>query len=70
MMTTPLRRFALAALATAALGTTAQAQFGAPDTSTGPKLPPSGTIARDTAYERKVLAEMKAPVERKSRKKK
>jgi putative membrane-bound dehydrogenase-like protein len=61
MITTPLRRFALAALATGALAAPARAQFGPPNTGTGPKLPPTGSIARDTAYERKVLAEMKAP---------
>ena len=60
-MTTRLSRFAFAALATAAFGAPARAQFGPPNMGTGPKLPPSGTIARDTAYERKVLEEMKAP---------
>ncbi|MFL5619658.1 MAG: heme-binding domain-containing protein [Gemmatimonadaceae bacterium] len=34
---------------------------GQPNMGTGPVLPKSGTIARDTAYERKVLAAMKAP---------
>ncbi|MEO8621222.1 MAG: hypothetical protein ABI625_09160, partial [bacterium] len=46
----------------AAIGSPALAQFGGPpNTGTGPQLPKRGTIARDTAYERKVLAEIKAP---------
>jgi glucose/arabinose dehydrogenase len=49
-----------AALATAALVAPAGAQ-GQPNTGTGPVLPKSGPIPRDTAYERKVLAAMKAP---------
>src|SRR5687768_1360413 len=48
------------ALAAATPVTPAGAQ-GQPNTGTGPALPKSGTIARDTAYERKVLAQMKAP---------
>ena len=34
---------------------------GQPNTGLGPTLPKTGTITRDTAYERKVLAAMKAP---------
>jgi putative membrane-bound dehydrogenase-like protein len=34
---------------------------GQPNTSTGPVLPKSGRIVPDTAHERKVLAQMKAP---------
>src|SRR3954469_1854923 len=49
----------------AALGLVAgAANLGAqqqPNMGLGPTLPKSGTIARDTAYERKVLAQMKAP---------
>jgi putative membrane-bound dehydrogenase-like protein len=48
------------ALSTVVLVGVAGAQ-GQPNTSTGPSLPKSGTIPRDTAYERKVLAAMKAP---------
>ena len=44
----------------ALVAATAGAQ-GQPNTSTGPALPKSGMIPRDTAYERKVLAAMKAP---------
>ena len=47
-------------VATLALAEPAAAQ-GSPNSGTGPKLPPSGAIARDTAYERKVLTSMKAP---------
>ena len=46
--------------AVALVAATAGAQ-GQPNMSTGPALPKSGTIPRDTAYERKVLAAMKAP---------
>jgi putative membrane-bound dehydrogenase-like protein len=49
---------AFTAVALAAAPAGAQGQ---PNTSTGPALPKSGTIPRDTAYERKVLAAMKAP---------
>ena len=48
------------ALAIVVLAPAAGAQ-GQPNTGTGPVLPKSGTIPRDTAYERKVLAAMKAP---------
>jgi len=48
------------ALSAVVLATTAGAQ-GQPNMGTGPVLPKSGTIPRDTAYERKVLAAMKAP---------
>ena len=48
------------ALSTAVLAAAAGAQ-GQPNTGLGPTLPKSGTIPRDTAYERKVLAAMKAP---------
>ena len=55
-------RFPSAVLFAALCATPALAQFGGPpNTSTGPKLPQRGAIARDTAYERKVLAQMKAP---------
>src|SRR5689334_25224126 len=57
-MLAPLGAGAL--VAALALAEPAAAQ-GQPNTGTGPKLPPSGTIARDTAYERKVLAAMKVP---------
>ena len=43
-----------------AIASPASAQ-GQPNTSTGPTLPKSGAIPRDTAYERKVLATMKVP---------
>ena len=42
-------------------GRRAAAAQGQPNTGLGPTLPKSGTIPRDTAYERKVLAQMKAP---------
>ena len=48
------------ALSTAVLAAAGGAQ-GQPNTGLGPTLPKSGTIPRDTAYERKVLAAMKAP---------
>jgi putative membrane-bound dehydrogenase-like protein len=48
------------ALAAAVLAAPAGAQ-GQPNMGTGPTLPKSGSIPRDTAYERKVLAAMKAP---------
>jgi len=51
----------LAAFTIAVTSAPVQAQFGPPNTGTGPQLPKSGTIARDTAYERKVLEQMKAP---------
>ena len=51
---------AAAALAIVVLVAPAGAQ-GQPNTGTGPVLPKSGSIPRDTAYERKVLAAMKAP---------
>ena len=47
-------------LAIVVLAAPAGAQ-GQPNMGTGPALPKSGTIPRDTAYERKVLAAMKAP---------
>jgi len=49
------------ALATVALAAATAAAQGQPNMGTGPVLPKSGTIPRDTAYERKVLAAMKAP---------
>src|SRR5215218_4472254 len=49
-----------AALACLMLAAPAGAQ-GQPNAGTGPALPKSGSIPRDTAYERKVLAAMKAP---------
>ncbi|HKP15472.1 MAG TPA: hypothetical protein VJT85_05390 [Gemmatimonadaceae bacterium] len=49
-----------AVLASLILAAPAGAQ-GQPSMGTGPSLPKSGTIPRDTAYERKVLAAMKAP---------
>jgi hypothetical protein len=49
-----------ALVAALALAEPAVAQ-GQPNMGTGPVLPKSGTIARDTAYERKVVAAMKAP---------
>ncbi|AHG93169.1 hypothetical protein J421_5634 (plasmid) [Gemmatirosa kalamazoonensis] len=55
------RRFLLAAAFSAGLGAPAQAQFGQPNMGTGPKLPASGAITRDTAYERKVLENITAP---------
>src|SRR3954468_5178979 len=55
-----LTSLAVGALATATIGTAAAAQ-GQPNMGLGPTLPKSGTIPRDTAYERKVLAQMKAP---------
>ncbi|HEU4719954.1 MAG TPA: hypothetical protein VFS59_01220 [Gemmatimonadaceae bacterium] len=55
-----LASLAVGVLATVALAASVRAQ-GQPNTSTGPALPKSGTIPRDTAYERKVLAAMKAP---------
>ena len=55
-----LTSIAAGALASAALVAPAGAQ-GQPNMGLGPTLPKSGTIARDTAYERKVLAQMKAP---------
>src|SRR5205823_7224106 len=39
----------------------ALAQFPAPNMGLGPSLPKRGTIQRDTAYERKVLEQVKAP---------
>jgi glucose/arabinose dehydrogenase len=55
-----LASIAASALAVSALTAPIGAQ-GQPNTGTGPALPKSGTIPRDTAYERKVLAAMKAP---------
>jgi glucose/arabinose dehydrogenase len=49
-----------AALTIAATSSLALAQ-GTPNTGLGPQLPKSGTISRDTTYERKVLEQMKAP---------
>src|SRR6476619_6932753 len=49
------------ALATVVLAAPSAGAEGQPNTSTGPVLPKSGAIPRDTAYERKVLAAMKAP---------
>src|SRR4051812_16134653 len=49
-----------AAFACLVLAAPAGAQ-GQPNAGTGPVLPKSGSIPRDTAYERKVLAAMKAP---------
>ncbi|MEO8562475.1 MAG: hypothetical protein ABI601_10395 [bacterium] len=51
----------IAALVVAASSAPAQAQFGAPNNGLGPQLPKSGSIVRDTTYERKVLEQMKAP---------
>ena len=55
-----LTSLAVGALAATAVAAPAAAQ-GQPNTGLGPTLPKSGTIPRDTAYERKVLAQMKAP---------
>src|SRR5258705_1993280 len=55
-----LASLVVGAFVTAALGAPAAAQ-GQPNTGLGPTLPKSGSIPRDTAYERKVLAQMKAP---------
>ncbi|HKH94154.1 MAG TPA: hypothetical protein VKA54_20285, partial [Gemmatimonadaceae bacterium] len=55
-----LTSIAAGTLAAAALTAPAGAQ-GQPNMGTGPALPASGTIPRDTAYERKVLAAMKVP---------
>ena len=55
------RLYAAVVLAAMTHASPALAQSGPPNTGTGPKLPPKGTIARDTAYERKVLEQMKAP---------
>jgi glucose/arabinose dehydrogenase len=55
-----LASLAAGVLTTVALAASVQAQ-GQPNTGTGPALPKSGAIPRDTAYERKVLATMKAP---------
>src|SRR6059058_5578031 len=55
-----LASFAVGALATTVIAAHAAAQ-GQPNMGLGPTLPKSGTIPRDTAYERKVLAQMKAP---------
>ena len=55
-----LASLAVAALAATAVAAPAAAQ-GQPNTGLGPTLPKSGSIPRDTAYERKVLAQMKAP---------
>lgn len=52
---------ALATVALAALPVGSAGAQGQPNMGTGPVLPKSGTIPRDTAYERKVLAAMKAP---------
>jgi putative membrane-bound dehydrogenase-like protein len=63
MITRRLTRAAVplaAAFACLVLAAPAGAQ-GQPNMSTGPVLPKSGSIPRDTAYERKVLAAMKAP---------
>ena len=57
----PLVSLVILAIAAAAHASPAHAQGGQPNTGTGPALPKSGRIARDTAYERKVLAQMKAP---------
>ena len=63
-MTSRLPR-ALAALAVGALASTAvaapAAAQGQPNMGLGPTLPKSGTIPRDTAYDRRVLAQIKAP---------
>src|SRR3982751_2771401 len=55
-----LTSLAVGVLAATAAVTPAAAQ-GQPNMGTGPQLPKSGTIPRDTAYERKVLAQIKAP---------
>ncbi|HUQ02579.1 MAG TPA: hypothetical protein VM261_08800 [Kofleriaceae bacterium] len=52
---------ASALVATLTLAESAGAQGQQLNMGTGPALPKSGTIPRDTAYERKVLAAMKAP---------
>src|SRR3982750_3311659 len=55
-----LTSLAVGALAATAVAAPAGAQ-GQPNMGTGPTLPKSGTIPRDTAYEAKVLGQMKAP---------
>src|SRR5690349_9136975 len=55
-----LTSLAVGVLAAAAVTAPAAAQ-GQPNMGLGPSLPKSGSIPRDTAYERKVLAQMKAP---------
>jgi putative membrane-bound dehydrogenase-like protein len=55
-----LTSLAVGALAATALAAPAAAQ-GQPNMGLGPSLPKSGSIPRDTAYERKVLAQIKAP---------
>ncbi|HEV7992193.1 MAG TPA: hypothetical protein VGP25_10225 [Gemmatimonadaceae bacterium] len=52
--------FTAAALSVAATSAPALAQ-GGQNMGLGPQLPKSGAIARDSAYERKVLEQMKAP---------
>ena len=54
----PIRSLALAAVVPFA---SVAAQRGAPNTSTGPQLPKSGAIVRDTAREAAILAVTKAP---------
>src|SRR5437899_425770 len=54
----PLAGAALSVVANAAL---AQAQFGQLDMGRGPQLPKSGTIARDSVHDRKVIEQIKAP---------
>jgi glucose/arabinose dehydrogenase len=63
---TQSRLFRILSSATAAALTIAAASApslaqGTPNMGLGPQLPKSGAITRDTAYERKVLAQMKAP---------
>ena len=55
-----LSSVAMAAFTMAATSAPVLAQ-GALNMGLGPQLPKSGSIARDTAYERKVLGQMKAP---------
>jgi putative membrane-bound dehydrogenase-like protein len=55
-----LTSLAVGVLTATALATPAAAQ-GQPNMGLGPSLPKSGSIPRDTAYERKVLAQIKAP---------
>ena len=55
-----LTSLAVGALAATAMAAPAAAQ-GQPNMGLGPSLPKSGSIPRDTAYERRVLAQIKAP---------
>ena len=55
-----LTSLAVGALAATAVAAPAAAQ-GQPNMGLGPSLPKSGSIPRDTAYERRVLAQVKAP---------